>query len=943
LLDELEASKQSRLRDWSVLQRLQPNIDNNLVFADRFTESFCSELSLEHTQSLGKMILDEIMQLSSGAEFRRADLHIHTFGEDGSYDVDDAGMTPEAIVDISIQENLQVIAITDHNAVGNVRRAVKHSNGKPLLVVPGVELSTPQGHFLVYCPNPYQLEGFYGKLDISPDRRTCSNTIAQCLKFAEEFDGFGVCPHIELSTGLEEACPKFDAFKQQILNCKNLLALEVSNATNSGWFSLSDENSDRKNCASLRCAHLGQEEGVELPKVMSSDAHSIGALGKNAAGNRRLTRIKMDSLTFDSLRIALLHGAARVRLEDLVPSQVPHFVGMKLEGGFLRDQAVHFSRNLTCIIGGRGAGKSTMLEALRVSSGNRVENSIVDSEVWPDAITLVYEDEVGLQHTLTRSKLNQVTNSDPNGPTSVMIESHGQGETAETIQHCDKDPAILLNFLDGFVDLNELRRKDEELREALLTNQTEIERLQLDLNRIPEIEAAKKVADQQVATLKTQKAGEVVELEQKLANGRRFRDQLTEKLNALLTSINSSLTGEDLKSLSAGMDGSTLAVGKTEFDTVNKLILDLATDVETLSAQLKSKVKDAAANINAQLKVWVTKEQETQTKIEDLRRELEKQKIKLDIAFIRKVTKDATDHATKLLELRKSIPKQQDAYKQRRKLVQARRELKSKMFTTRQAFATVINKNLVTTVVDYRVTVRYHEGLYSKELEELIKTAMGWRTSQVPKAQLIAESVSPFSLLDAVSKNDTSVLEQITDENTNRVFSKTEAQEVFTKLKEWAPHVAIQRCAFEDRPEIKVSRTIVNPDGTKSHPVRDFSKLSLGQQQSILLSILLFSKSKTPLIIDQPEDNLDSEFVYKTIVRALRSIKEHRQVIIVTHNANIAVLGDAELIVPLRGASDLAVIRDRGSIDTKETKEIVCTILEGSKKAFVRRRQIYGY
>lgn len=65
--------------------------------------------------------------------------------------------------------------------------------------------------------------------------------------------------------------------------------------------------------------------------------------------------------------------------------------------------------------------------------------------------------------------------------------------------------------------------------------------------------------------------------------------------------------------------------------------------------------------------------------------------------------------------------------------------------------------------------------------------------------------------------------------------------------------------------------------------------------------------------------------------------------IIVTHNANIAVLGDAELIVPLRGASDLAIIRDRGSIDTKETKEIVCTILEGGKKAFLRRQKVYGY
>jgi hypothetical protein len=224
-----------------------------------------------------------------------------------------------------------------------------------------------------------------------------------------------------------------------------------------------------------------------------------------------------------------------------------------------------------------------------------------------------------------------------------------------------------------------------------------------------------------------------------------------------------------------------------------------------------------------------------------------------------------------------------------------------------------------------------------------VKTVMGWRTSQVPKAQLIAEKISPFALLDAIDRGNTAVLEQITDAGGGRVFSKGEAQDVLTKLKAWEPFVAIQRCAFEDRPEIRVSRTVVNADGTKSYPVRDFSKLSLGQQQAILLSILLFSKSKVPLIIDQPEDNLDSEFVYKTIVRSLRSIKEQRQVIIVTHNANIAVLGDAELIVPLRGASDLAVIRDRGSIDTKETKGMVCTILEGGKKAFLRRRQVYGY
>jgi len=888
-------------------------------------------------------ILGEIKHYSNGALFRRADLHIHSFGDGGSYDVDDTGMTPEGIVDTAIAENLQVIAITDHNAVGNVRRAVKYSEGKPILVVPGVELSTSEGHLLVYCPTPEKLEGFYGKLKISPDKRTCHETVPQCLKCAEEFGGFGICAHIDLDGGLEKVHPKFDAFKQEILNCRNLLALEVSKADKSAWFSNSDDSPERKNCACLRCKHLGQEEGIELSKVMASDSHSIGALGKNAAGNRRLTRFKMESLTFDSLRIALLDGAARVRLEDLIPSSIPHFIGMKLEGGFLRDQVVHFSPNLTCIIGGRGAGKSTMLESLRVASGNSVENAVIDCEVWPDAITLVYQDEVGQQHTLTRSKLNDVCNGDPNGPTQILIESYGQGETAETIQHCDKDPAILLAFLDGFVDLAEMRQKDEELRAALLKNQTDIERFQLDVNRIPEIENAKKVADQQVAMLKSQKAGEVVELEQKLANERLFRDQLRTKLNTLLTSINDCLTSEELKNLIAGLDGDTLAVGKAEFDAVKNLVSALANDVDNVSAQLKTRVNDAAAKITVQLKLWSTKEQETQAKIEDLRRELEKQKIKLDIAFIRKVTKDATDFATKLVHLKKSVPKQQEAYKQRRELVRARRELKSKLFTTRQAFAALMNRNLASTVVDYAVTIRFHEGVLSKELEDRIKGDMGWRTSQVPKAQLIAESIPPFVLLDAIDKKETRILEGISDENKSRVFSKKEALEILTKLSEWEPYVAIQRCAFEDRPEIKVTKTVIKPDGTKSFPARDFSKLSLGQQQSILLSILLFSKSTTPLIIDQPEDHLDSEFVYKTIVRSLRSIKEHRQVIIVTHNANIAVLGDAELIIPLRGASDLSVIRNRGSIDTNDTKEVVCTILEGSKKAFMRRRDVYGY
>jgi ABC-type lipoprotein export system ATPase subunit len=888
------------------------------------------------------MIQAEIEALSNGCLFRRADLHIHSYGEFGSYDVTDTTMTPEAIVDLAIAEGLSVIAITDHNVIGNVRRALTHAEHKELLVVPGIELSTQQGHCLVYFASLEQLERFYGKLTISADKKSCSETIPQILRHADQFGGFGVLAHIESEAGLEKSHPKFDAFKQEILNCRNLLAIEILHVDTGTWFGHADDDKARRNCAKLRCEALGQEDEIELAKVMSSDAHAITALGRNANGKKRLTRFKMESLTFDSLRTALLDCAARVRLEDLIPPSIPHFIGMKLEGGFLKDQVVHFSRNLTCIIGGRGAGKSTMLESLRVASGNGGEGGVVDSEVWPDEISLIFEDEAGQRHTLSRSKLNEVVNADEEGPTRIAIESYGQGETAETIQHCDKDPKILLQFLDGFIELEALHQEDDRIRDELLENQDLIETLQREKNQIAETEKAKSIADRQVAALKGQNAVEVVKKEEQLAKERRFREQLKTNLHELLLSINDGLTSEDLKNLTADFDGSTLAVGKTEFDSVKNLVDALAADVDRISTDLKQTITDASARISTQLKSWVTKERATQQEIEDLRRTLEQQGIKLDMGFIRKVTGNATFAAAKLVELKKSVPKLAEAHKSRRALMASRRETRSRIFTTRTAFATLMNKNLATTTVDYQVHIRFHEGLLSDEYEELLKSTMGWRTAQVPKASLIAAQVHPFALLDAIDDKDISLLLQVKDADNNQVLTRGEAQAILREMSEWTPYTSLQRIQFQDRPEIKVTKTVDRPDGSKTYPTRDFSQLSLGQQQAILLSILLFSKSRTPLIIDQPEDNLDSEFIYKTLVRSLRNIKEQRQVIVVTHNANIAVLGDAELIIPLRGSSEVSVIRNRGSIDTDTTKDIVCTILEGSKKAFKRRQELYG-
>jgi len=104
-------------------------------------------------------IADEIVGLASGARFYRADLHIHSFK--GSHDVNDTAMTPEAIVKAAISDGLSLIAITDHNEISNVEAALKAAEGTALYVVPGIELTTPEGHLLVYFADLPSLQAFY--------------------------------------------------------------------------------------------------------------------------------------------------------------------------------------------------------------------------------------------------------------------------------------------------------------------------------------------------------------------------------------------------------------------------------------------------------------------------------------------------------------------------------------------------------------------------------------------------------------------------------------------------------------------------------------------------------------------------------------------------------------------------------------------------------------
>ncbi len=124
--------------------------------------------------------------------------------------------------------------------------------------------------------------------------------------------------------------------------------------------------------------------------------------------------------------------------------------------------------------------------------------------------------------------------------------------------------------------------------------------------------------------------------------------------------------------------------------------------------------------------------------------------------------------------------------------------------------------------------------------------------------------------------------------------------------------------------------------------------LSAGQQATAVLLLLLL-ESEAPLVVDQPEDDLDNRFITEGVVPIIRQEKGRRQFVFSTHNANIPVLGDAELILGLAASGEgkeghtKIAPEHMGSIDSKPVRELVEEILEGGKDAFEMRRSKYGF
>ena len=131
--------------------------------------------------------------------------------------------------------------------------------------------------------------------------------------------------------------------------------------------------------------------------------------------------------------------------------------------------------------------------------------------------------------------------------------------------------------------------------------------------------------------------------------------------------------------------------------------------------------------------------------------------------------------------------------------------------------------------------------------------------------------------------------------------------------------------------------TLLRSDGTHAGSFAQ-DDLSIGQKNTAILSLLL-ARGNGPVLIDQPENELDSKFLFQELVPMFRKAKMQRQLIIVTHNANIPVNADSEFVYALEAKGGHGVCQAQGGLDRPGVTRSVLDIMEGSEKAFRRRKE----
>ncbi len=937
-----------------------------------------------------------------GARWWKFDFHTHTPASRDTGAWQAAIGTPNALTPHTwllkyMAAGIDCVAVTDHNtgewidtlkvAYAEMKReadaGAPPAGFRELHLFPGVEISVQGGFHLLAIFDPsatsQTISDLLARVDYQGTRGDSDGVTrigaAQVVERILAAGGLAIPAHVDGDKGLLKVepgtrkCLMDTTTVRQVLQEPGILALE--------WAA-----------ASSPVPMVLDERKLHFASVVGSDCHSFQG---SAVPGSRYTWIKMAKPSAEGLRLALLDGQeVSVRRRDessgFAPFNTPeHFIesieirDARYMGRGRLPASLPLNPYFNALIGGRGTGKSTIVHALRLAyrrekelspnseagqtfnrfnkvaktrsdEGGLREDTAIQVQVHRDgaAYRLIWRQD-GQGHVV--EEWDAATGSFKPSASQAVTEQRfplrlfSQGQIAALAGDSQQ---ALLKVIDNAAGTQSQQAAFEEAKRAFLAARAQMRELEGRLQGREPLTLALQDIRRKLARFEGADHAAVLKNYQRTSRQSRELErqfEVSAELAARLKGLAADLLAEDLPAglFDTDEDGPALSLVQALHAAIDKA----RQEVESTAAGLLARRQVLRGEMEAS--PWFARIDAAKAAYEQLKADLQQQGVSDPSEYGRLVQENQ--------RLEAELKRLETLQKQHADLREKARALLEQVQSARRAIG-VQRGTFLRTTLQGNPFVRIELIPYSRDaqgiersLREVLGAADGKYVDDLYQEQegvlptgLVADLLGTFILGEQPSTSDTAAFEQALGAQKSRLLQACRGQAEFggwfnkflkaeaDKRPEFIDHIL---CWFpEDGLQVEYSR---KGDG------RDFQSIgqaSAGQRAAAMLAFLL-AHGNEPLVLDQPEDDLDNHLIYGLVVQQIRSNKLRRQLIIVTHNPNIVVNGDAELIHVL-DFNHQCHVKQTGSLQDKAMRSEVCQVMEGGEEAFERRYQRLG-
>lgn len=884
------------------------------------------------------------------AKWYKVDFHTHS---PKSSCFTDKSVTPEQWLKAAKDSGMNAVVLTDHNSVAFVSELetikTKYEVENQFKVFYGVELcvSADFTHIIIIFDDSLSVteieDAVIGKLGLlRSDWGNTEKSISEdklrelCLSMPGKI--FLIPAHFASNKGLGKsninAIKKYQEFTK-------FAAIEVRN-----------EEDEREYINKLTAKVINKAvriTGSDNPSEREPAQHALEGFGK------MYTWVKLSKLNFEGLKQVFIDPENRClnwldieRLgKDFDPNAVNHnyIAGIQVKDiSHLTDLNLRFSPYLNCIIGGRGTGKSTLVNAmnyglngeLKLDKCPLLQKTMKKNGTIQTFYNFGSSNSYGITATKKSNKLLEYEYEDSNGtidaPPEFKVDFYGQKEIFNLIED---ENDVVTNGESPLVKLidSKIEAKLYSLQDILNVRQTELLGLSEKyknnrkmVNELPSVRAEMKKYDS--ILLKYKESG--------LDSARKKYEKLSKDIEGC---------NQELEKALYLIDNSIIMI-EENVKKLDEKILNLQGEVEAFP-----EIKNIFEMIKNSYGSIITTEREEKEKILSGRCEFEQSNLFLEKENSYKEYQRALDAIKNTgSEHIEEIQDKLQAYKEREEkllIVQKSQESIKKQiiegihkFVDSRVSLTALRKEVVSEMELENIKIIISSIAHESRWKQTLQREFGKENMfDASFEELVSFILNPennyqnykdylFFLLTTDDGDITKYYSNIADLRFVNLWKDKQKNDTLSSMIKVIPEDLISIKMLEESGEV------------------DINEGSPGQKSAAVLAFIL-SSGDYPLIIDQPEDDLDNSLIYNLIVKSIRKIKSRRQIIIVTHNPNIPVLGDAEAIIVLERNKDGKVAlrnnKKAGCLEEKVIREGICEIMEGGESAFKKREEKYLY